>query len=77
MYVTVVQMVVFYCNISKYSSAVYYTLYNSFNISDLHFDLHMWFLRVNRVRGQPWPSPAQPLDSVGTLAASKIEIRLS
>jgi hypothetical protein len=31
MYVTVVQMVVFYCNVSEYFSAVYYTLCNSFN----------------------------------------------
>jgi hypothetical protein len=31
MYVTVVQTVVLYCNVSEYFSAVYYALCNSFN----------------------------------------------
>jgi hypothetical protein len=34
-YVTVVQTVVLYCNISEYFSAVYYALCNSFNRMDI------------------------------------------
>ena len=46
MYVTVVQMVVFYCNMSVYSSAVYNKQCNLFNKIFMQFSLLELLARV-------------------------------